>query len=852
MSKSVSPNRAWQSPLRALILPALGLALCAQPLGPPGVAGLAQAQMINTGTLFISAGTTLYVDDDVIQDDPTNTTTNEGRWIITGALQLRDGVISEVGGALSDGWRTAPPTPVNRPDFHTIFTDFATNAGASTRADGGGYDSVIDGPVRRSGAQNFVFPTGYGVDGTAHRGLLVVSAQSGSGDMDAHYFFRNGLEDFGTALGPGLSAVSTLEYWRVWSDQTATLAPVYEATSAIGALIGSVAGAGMDRLTVAGWNGTAWVDLGGTPDASATTAAGQVAARVTDPRQYEVLTFAVSAIAGVEDDDEDGIPNRKEWDPDGDGDGPDDSNGDGRPDYRDPGDDDDGFPTRDEDWDGSGSHDDDEADGDGVPDYPDPDSPGPLALKVEKTVSSSQVSFGEGVEWTLSVENRSTVPLTLTLYDALPPGFPLNWEQLRARTGGYVGLPAGSDPAVLAHPDVGVPALFLHWPGLRLEPGETHELSFITQASIVLDPGLHVNQAYARRGPASAPVVSNLTEAEVAITPDQQLECATVLGQVFDDLNTDGAYDAGEPGLPRVRMGEHSGLFVVTDQAGRFHLPCELVRSDIGENIVLKLDASTLPENYRITSENPRAVRLTRGKMAKIEFGAIREREVRLDLNDCSFMIPHDAPLADASLAVLNPVWPESLGQLLTIMNEGPARLIIGYTGSGEHPPALLNSRIRQAETAIRAAWSASNAGKALEIRRETRRQLGGPAQACAPSYLFGLIGVAATLALPDGTTPLTPEELENLALARGYTAVRAPDGRLFLIETWDAPGSRPTRRSDFRLPEGAQRIDNPAAFGLGQIPEGYVPYLVPQGTIHLFKDPRGASTFVPSALNPE
>ena len=106
--------------------------------------------------------------------------------------------------------------------------------------------------------------------------------------------------------------------------------------------------------------------------------------------------------------------------------------------------------------------------------------------------------------------------------------------------------------------------------------------------------------------------------------------------------------------------------------------------------------------------------------------------------------------------------------------------------------------------------------------------------------------------ALPDGTTPLTPEELENLALAQACTAGRAPEGRLFLIETWDAPGSRPSRRSDFRLPEGARRLDNPAAFGLGQIPEGHVPYLAPQGTIHLFKDPRGASTFAPSALNPK
>lgn len=82
------------------------------------------------------------------------------------------------------------------------------------------------------------------------------------------------------------------------------------------------------------------------------------------------------------------------------------------------------------------------------------------------------------------------------------------------------------------------------------------------------------------------------------------------------------------------------------------------------------------------------------------------------------------------------------------------------------------------------------------------------------------------------------------------YRTESGHEGEMFLIETWDAPGSRPSRRSDFRLPEGARRLNNPAAFGLGQIPEGHVPYLAPQGTIHLFKDPRGASTFAPSALN--
>jgi hypothetical protein len=53
-------------------------------------------------------------------------------------------------------------------------------------------------------------------------------------------------------------------------------------------------------------------------------------------------------------------------------------------------------------------------------------------------------------------------------------------------------------------------------------------------------------------------------------------------------------------------------------------------------------------------------------------------------------------------------------------------------------------------------------------------------------------------------------------------------------------------------LPEGSRRIDDPAAFGLGQIPEGYVPYLTQQGAVQLFKDTRGASTFAPAALNPK
>ena len=93
-------------------------------------------------------------------------------------------------------------------------------------------------------------------------------------------------------------------------------------------------------------------------------------------------------------------------------------------------------------------------------------------------------------------------------------------------------------------------------------------------------------------------------------------------------------------------------------------------------------------------------------------------------------------------------------------------------------------------------------------------------------------------------------QQLERLALARGYTVVRAPDGRLLLVETRGAPGTSPAGRSHFQLPPDARRILDPAAFGLGPIPAGFVPYQTPAGTILLVKNPRGASKFASPPLN--
>ncbi|WP_163269644.1 hypothetical protein [Chelativorans alearense] len=103
----------------------------------------------------------------------------------------------------------------------------------------------------------------------------------------------------------------------------------------------------------------------------------------------------------------------------------------------------------------------------------------------------------------------------------------------------------------------------------------------------------------------------------------QPFGCSDVIGTVFDDRNGNGYQDAGEQGLPGVRLATVRGWLVTTDAHGRFHVVCANEEAGrIGSAFIMKLDARTLPTGYRLTTENPRAVRLTAAKTAKLNFGA--------------------------------------------------------------------------------------------------------------------------------------------------------------------------------------------------------------------------------------
>ena len=75
-------------------------------------------------------------------------------------------------------------------------------------------------------------------------------------------------------------------------------------------------------------------------------------------------------------------------------------------------------------------------------------------------------------------------------------------------------------------------------------------------------------------------------------------------------------------GIPGVRLATLTGLLVETDGFGRYHLAgIDVAKFDRGRNFMLKVDPSTLPDNSRFTTENPRTMRITQGLMNRFNFG---------------------------------------------------------------------------------------------------------------------------------------------------------------------------------------------------------------------------------------
>ncbi|MBL8792099.1 MAG: DUF11 domain-containing protein [Rhizobiales bacterium] len=313
-----------------------------------------------------------------------------------------------------------------------------------------------------------------------------------------------------------------------------------------------------------------------------------------------------------------------------------------------------------------------------------------------KTVAKSEIHRGERVEYTITATSLRDGPYDIT--DIMPPGF--NFVTGTASVNGVAFTPVQSGNV-------------LTFANLSPDPVNDRliiKLKLVAPASLAT--GRHVNRARIM----DTATGGILATAQVAVTIKEEhvFDCGDVIGRVFDDLNADGYANDGEPGIPGVRVVTVNGLLVTTDRNGRFHVPCaDIPDAAIGSNFLMKLDPRTLPAGYRLTSENPRDVRLTRGKVTKLNFAAARDRDLALDLR-------REAFLGDG--VDLRDEWLSGVDRLVGLLAQGRGGLSITYRCSRYAPVAA--TRVQVVKDLVAARWR--EAGHAAPLKISTRVE-------CAP-----------------------------------------------------------------------------------------------------------------------
>jgi uncharacterized repeat protein (TIGR01451 family) len=303
------------------------------------------------------------------------------------------------------------------------------------------------------------------------------------------------------------------------------------------------------------------------------------------------------------------------------------------------------------------------------------------AIVMTKSTPLVNVARGDLVPYTLTATNTlvATLP-NINVVDRIPAGF-----RYRIGSASLNGVP--TEPAVTGRD--------LTWANLIFASNERKTLKLMLVVGAGVGEAEFVNQAWSMNSLVN-PVVSNIASATVRVIPDPTFDCSDIIGKVFDDRNANGYQDDGEPGIANVRVVTARGLLVTTDAEGRFHINCAAIPdADHGSNFVMKLDERTLPSGYRVTTENPRDVRATRGKMVKLNFGATVHRVIRLDLSGAAF---------DGAGTTLLPKWEAELTALPSAIEARPTVLRIAYR-RGAESDELAKARLDAVAARAKSLW---------------------------------------------------------------------------------------------------------------------------------------------------
>ncbi|MBL4725915.1 MAG: hypothetical protein JKY83_04425, partial [Rhizobiaceae bacterium] len=249
----------------------------------------------------------------------------------------------------------------------------------------------------------------------------------------------------------------------------------------------------------------------------------------------------------------------------------------------------------------------------------------------------------------------------------------------------------------------------LIWSEIDIPANSTLFLKLTLRVEAEVQARRFTNNAYVRRRDTRA-LISNIANAGVNLSIEPVFNCSDIVGRVYNDINGNGRFDEGEDGLSGVQVTTINGLLLTTDSFGRFHVACsEILDSQIGSDFTVTLNERTLPDDFRMSSKNPGAVRITPGTINKIDFGTVKLQEVPLKLYDSSF--------GEGS----NRLTPTALGnvaRLLSVLEERPSLLRMTYA-PGKDGRSLAGQRLRSVKSLIEAARRSGEQPYELVIETE-------------------------------------------------------------------------------------------------------------------------------------
>jgi uncharacterized repeat protein (TIGR01451 family) len=212
------------------------------------------------------------------------------------------------------------------------------------------------------------------------------------------------------------------------------------------------------------------------------------------------------------------------------------------------------------------------------------------ALLIDKSASTHQAEIGDSVQYRIQVRNPGTgAVVSVVLNDSLPLGFNL----LAGTT--LIGRD-GATPTKAADPK-GAPGPALTWSLGNIGPGEIVEIDYRLRVTAGAQRGNGTNLAQA----VGLGISSAVASARVQISGGAFDTSACVVGKIYVDCNGNRVQDAGEPGIPGVRLYFEDGTNLTSDENGNYSICGQRPITH-----VLKVDPTTLPAGSRLVTVSSR------------------------------------------------------------------------------------------------------------------------------------------------------------------------------------------------------------------------------------------------------